>query len=50
MDKSSIKFLFYIRKRKGLKPAETLESDGHYLSVVGHIPAVNGEFCAANGQ
>ena len=36
MDKSSSKFLFYIRKRIALKPAETLESDGHYLSVIGH--------------
>jgi hypothetical protein len=43
MDKSSFRFLFYIRKRMSLKPAEKLDSDGHFLSVVGHIIAVNGQ-------
>ena|ERR1700733_3860585 len=43
MDKSSVSFLFYIRKGKALNPAETLDSDGHYLSVIGHYAAVNGQ-------
>jgi hypothetical protein len=50
MDKSSSKFPFYIRKRICLKPAEMLESDGHFLSVIGQIPAENGGSFAANGQ
>jgi hypothetical protein len=43
MDKSSFKFLFYIRKRMSLKPAEKLESDGHILTVSGHGFAGNGQ-------
>jgi hypothetical protein len=33
-----------------LKPAEMLESDGHFSSVIGQNPAVNGTNSAANGQ
>src|ERR1700731_4301512 len=43
MDKSSLRFLFYIRKRISLKPAETLDSDGRFLSVLGHTFAVDGQ-------
>ena len=50
MDKSSSKFLFYVRKGMALDPAEKLESDGHFLSVDGQNPAVNGTNHAANGQ
>ena len=48
VDKSSFKVPFYIRKGKGLKPAETLESDGHFLSVNGQGFAVNGQKPLAN--